>query len=267
MLTGKTAIITGAGRGIGRATAEVFAHNGATLILNDLDAGVLAETARAVERLGGQAHTLAGDIMSGSFPSELDALLERTTRRVDILVNNAGFAWDSVIHKTSDEQWEKTLDIHLGVPFRLIRAIGTKYMRDAAKKEIADGRQALPRKIVNVSSIAGLMGNPGQISYATAKAGIIGMTKTAAREWGRFNINVNAVAFGAIETRMTGEQHAEDGKQLGMPKAAREALVEQTPLGRMGTPADAANSILFLASPLSDFVSGHTLVVSGGWYM
>ena len=267
MLANKIAVITGAGRGIGRATAEVFARNGAALVLVDLDPAALAETEQSVKAMGVEAYPLVGDITKGSFPGELDTLIEDTVKRVDILINNAGFAADAVIHKMSEEQWENMLEIHLTVPFRLIKSICAKYMRDPAKDDIARGHRPPSRKIVNVSSIAGIMGNPGQISYAAAKAGVLGLTKTVAREWGRFNINVNAVAFGAIETRMTGELSIENGRQLGMPKKAREALVEQTPLGRMGTPGDAANAILFLSSPLSDFVSGHTLIVSGGWYM
>ncbi len=266
MLKGKVALITGAGRGIGRATAEAFARNGAVVLLNDLDAGVLEEAESAIRAAGGRAHSFACDLTSDRAPDDLSAFVERVGGRLDILVNNAGVALDAVIHKATDDQWERTLGLHLTTPFRLIRALGTKYMRDVAKDEVGRGQAPSARKIVNVSSIAGVMGNPGQISYSAAKAGVVGLTKTAAREWGRFNINVNAVAFGAIETRMTGERRAEAGVQVGMPKEAREEIVRQTPLGRMGSPADAANAILFLASPMSDFVSGHVLIVSGGWY-
>jgi 3-oxoacyl-[acyl-carrier protein] reductase len=266
LLEGKVALITGAGRGIGRATAVAFARQGATVLLNDLDAAVLGEAEAAVREAGGEVRTFACDLTSERATDLLSAFVERSAGKLDVLVNNAGVALDAVIHKATDDQWDRTLDLHLTTPFRLIRALGTRYMRDVAKEELGRGQTPRPRKIVNVSSIAGVMGNPGQISYSAAKAGVVGLTKTAAREWGRFNVMVNAVAFGAIDTRMTAERRAADGVQVGMPKEAREEIVRQTPLGRMGTPADAANAILFLASPMSDFVSGHVLIVSGGWY-
>jgi 3-oxoacyl-[acyl-carrier protein] reductase len=264
MLEGKVALVTGAGRGIGRATAELFARNGAVVLLNDLDGGVLAEAEEAIKAAGRRALSFACDLTSERAPEDLVAFVERAGGRLDVLINNAGVALDAVIHKATDDQWDRTLQLHLATPFRLIRALGTRYMRDVAKGEAERGATSPSRKIVNVSSIAGVMGNPGQISYSAAKAGVVGLTKTAAREWGRFNVNVNAVAFGAIETRMTAERRA--GVQGGMPKEAREEILRQTPLGRMGTPSDAANAILFLASPMADFVSGHVLIVSGGWY-
>jgi 3-oxoacyl-[acyl-carrier protein] reductase len=269
-LEGKTAVVTGAGRGIGRATAQLLAAEGARVMVADLDEEPAAGTAAAIRDAGGTAHVLVGDVTGPSFPDQLIAVTLKVFGGFHILVNNAGFTWDGTIHKMSDDQWQTILDVHLTAPFRIIRA-AAPYLRETAKREIAERGTAEARKIVNISSTSGTRGNFGQANYAAAKAGIVGLTKTLSREWGAFNIQVNCVAFGFIDTRLTrskeaGEQfrRGETGVPLGIPAETREAAFKLIPLGRPGTPQEAAGAILFLASPLSDYVSGHVLEVTGG---
>jgi 3-oxoacyl-[acyl-carrier protein] reductase len=270
LLEGKRALITGAARGIGRATAEMMSAHGAAVILNDLDVSELEQAAAAIRTAGGEAHQAPGDITCADVPARLAELVESTLGGLDILVNNAGFTWDGTIHKMTDEQWQAVLDVHLTAPFRLIRAIAPLF-RNAAKQEISVSGSARARKIVNVSSTSGTRGNFGQANYAAAKAGVVGLTKTLALEWGPFNVQVNAVAFGMIDTRLTGSK--ERGQTfrrgdreipLGIPALIRESALGQVPLGRLGSPHDAAGVILFLASSLSDYVSGQVLEVCGG---
>ncbi|MBW1682850.1 MAG: SDR family oxidoreductase, partial [Deltaproteobacteria bacterium] len=188
---------------------------------------------------------------------------------IHIIVNNAGYTWDGVIQKMTDKQWQAMLDIHVTAPFRIIRA-AAPYFRDAAKKEMAEGK-SVARKIVNISSMAGTSGNAGQVNYSAAKAAILGLTRTMAKEWGRFNVQANAIAYGWIETRLTqAKEQTEDLERegqkvaIGIPEAQRQMMKMVIPLGRPGTPQEAANAILFFASPLSDYVSGQVLLVSGG---
>lgn len=269
-LEGKAAIVTGAGRGIGCATAQLLAAEGARVMLADLDEEPVAGTVSAIRDAGGTAQVLVGDVTAPSFPDQLIAATLKAFGGFHILVNNAGFTWDGTIHKMSDDQWQTILDVHLTAPFRIIRA-AAPYWRETAKREIAESGTAAARKIVNISSTSGTRGNFGQANYAAAKAGIVGLTKTLAREWGAFNIQVNCVAFGFIDTRLTrskeaGEQirRGDAGVPLGIPGETREAAFKLIPLGRPGTPQEAAGAILFLASPLSDYVSGHVLEVAGG---
>ncbi|MBA3534640.1 MAG: SDR family oxidoreductase [Ardenticatenales bacterium] len=266
LLDGKVAIITGAGRGIGAATAHLFAAHGARVLLNDIDAAPAEEVAHAISSLGGEARVVAGDLTQAEFPDRLLRTALEQWGTLDILVNNAGYTWDGVIHKMSDEQWDAMLAIHLTVPFRLIRA-AAPFFRDTAKQE--QGRVA--RKIINVSSTTGTRGNAGQVNYAAGKAGIIGVTKTLAKEWGQFNVQVNAVAFGMIETRLTQAREAGDHTQrgeqeiaLGIPDNMRQMAKMLIPMGRPGTPEEAAGPVLFLASPLANYVSGQVLEVTGG---
>ena len=269
LLDGKVALITGAGRGIGRATAELFAREGARLVINDLDEGPARETEGSLKRLGAEAAVCAGSVTDPAFPDRwIRTALDRFGA-IDILVNNAGFTWDAVIHKMTDEQWDAILDLHLRTPFRIIRA-AAPYLRETAKAEAAQG--AVPcRKIINVSSTSGVAGNAGQANYAAAKMGIVGLTKTVAKEWGQFNITCNAVAYGFIDTRLTQDKEkgaiAAGGIALGIPKEHREAVIRHIPLGRAGTPQEAAGPVLFLASPLSDYVTGAVLLVTGGLYV
>lgn len=270
LLENKVAIVTGAGRGIGRAVAELCAVHGALLALTDIDADPLQETAAAVRVAGREALAVCGDVTDPDLPARLiRGTLERFGR-LDILVNNAGYTWDGTIHKMTDQQWQAMLDVHLTAPFRIIRAAASHF-RETAKKEQADEGRARPRKIINISSTSGTRGSAGQANYAAAKAGVIGLTKTLAREWGQFNVQVNTVAFGWIDTRLTQDKEQELKIQrgqaqvgLGIPAERREALRRLIPLGRPGTPQEAAGVVLFFASPLSDFVSGQVLEVTGG---
>ncbi|HYP26205.1 MAG TPA: SDR family oxidoreductase [Blastocatellia bacterium] len=270
LLQGKTAIITGSGRGIGRASAELFARHGARVVLSDLDPEPLEQAAGAISEAGGEALAIQGDVTDGGFPDRLiEATLEKF-RGIDIIVNNAGYTWDAVIHKMSDEQWEAILAVHLTAPFRLIRA-ASSFLRAAARREKTERGEALPRKIVNVSSTSGTRGNAGQANYSSGKAGVIGLTKTLAKEWGQFNIQVNAVAFGRIDTRLTQPKEREEKIRrgdseiaLGIPSERLERTTPLIPLGRAGTIEEAAGAILFFASPFSNYVSGQVLEVAGG---
>ena len=266
VLDGKVAIVTGSARGIGRATAELLAEHGAKLLINDLDADLAEQTASEIDA---ETAVWGGDLTKPGACDELVAKAVDAFGTVDILVNNAGYSLDGAVHKLSDEWFQKMLDIHTIVPFRMIRAVAP-IMREAGKAEKAQGVENF-RKIVNVSSTSGTFGNGGQANYAAGKAAVLGLTKTVAKEWGQFKINVNAVAFGWIETRMTASKDESnvwevDGEkvQLGIPDAARAMAPAIIPLGRAGTPEEAAGGVFFLCSPWSNFVHGQTLHVTGG---
>ena len=270
LLEGKTAIITGSGRGIGRAAAELFALNGARVVVSDIDPEPAEQTAEAIREAGGEALSVSGDVTYKTFPEEIVAAAIKQFGGLDIIVNNAGYTWDAVIHKMTDEQWDAILAVHLTAPFRIIRAAST-YLRETAKQEKAAEGQAKARKIVNISSTSGTRGNAGQSNYASGKAGVIGLTRTLAREWGQFNIQVNAVAFGRIETRLTqakekGETiyRGEEEIAIGIPSERLERTTSMIPMGRPGTALEAAGAIFFFASPFSDYVSGQVLEVAGG---
>ena len=270
MLEGKVAIITGSGRGIGAAAAQLFAAEGAAVVVSDLDPKPAEETAEAIRAAGGKASVVAGDVTDPAFPPQLIKATLDVFGGIDILVNNAGYSWDAVIQNMTDKQWQAMLDVHVTAPFRILRE-ASHYIREVAKKEQAATGQAKPRKVVNVSSIAGVHGNPGQASYATGKAGIVGLTKTLAKEWGRYNVQVNAVCFGFIETRMTApkdraEKLQREGQEiaLGIPDQMRQMAVHMIPLGRPGTPQEAAGAMLLLASPFANYITGQVLEVTGG---
>jgi 3-oxoacyl-[acyl-carrier protein] reductase len=270
LLQDKVAIITGSGRGIGAAVAKAFAQQGAKVVITDIDEAPAAEVAGAVRAMGGHALHLRCDVTHDADIEELLGQTVHTFGGLDILVNNAGYTWDAMLHKMTDEQWEAMLAVHLTAPFRIIRA-AVPYMREAAKKEQEAGGQAKARKIINVSSTSGTRGNVGQANYSAGKAGVIGLTKTLAKEWGMFNIQVNAVAFGYIETRLTqsdshGDFTEREGKKvkLGIPDHLRQMAQIAIPMGRAGTVDEAAGPVVFLASPLSDYVSGQVIEVTGG---
>jgi len=267
VLDGKAAIVTGSARGIGRATAGLLAEHGARVLANDLDAD-LAE--QAASELAGDAAAFGGDLTKDGVP---EALVQRAVDefgQLDIVVNNAGYTWDGMAHKMSDEQFRAMLEIHTVVPFKVLRA-AAPYLRDAGKADKEAGREVF-RKVVNVVSVSGTQGNLGQVNYSAAKAGLVGLTKTMAREWGAFKVNVNAVALGFVETRLTaasdegGETIERDGREirLGIPQKMRDLAPMIIPLGRPATPEEAAGPIFFLCSPWSNFVHGQVLTASGG---
>jgi 3-oxoacyl-[acyl-carrier protein] reductase len=268
VLDGKAAIVTGSARGIGRATAELLAEQGARVLINDLD-GDVAEQAAA--EIGGETAVFGGDLTQPGVP---DAIIQKAVDefgQIDIIVNNAGYTWDGVAHKMTDEQFQAMLEIHTVVPFRIIRA-AAPHLREPAKQERDEGREVF-RKIVNVSSISGTMGNAGQVNYSAAKAGVVGLTKTLAKEWGGFKVNVNAVAFGFVETRLTASKE-EGGKieiegkeiDLGIPEQMRQLAAAIIPLGRPATPEEAAGPVFFLCSPWANYVHGQVLNVTGGQF-
>jgi len=266
VLDGKAAIVTGSARGIGRATAELLAAHGAQVLINDLD-GAIAE--QAGKEIAGETAVFAGDLTRPGVPDELVQKAIDSFGKIDIIVNNAGYTIDAPVHKMSDEQFQAMLDIHTIVPFRVIRA-AAPHLREPAKKEREEGREVF-RKIVNVSSTSGTFGNAGQANYSSAKAAVVGLTKTVAKEWGQFKVNVNAVAFGFIDTRLTQakvdentmEIHGET-VQLGIPEQMRQMASMMIPLGRPAPPEEAAGGIFFLCSPWSNYVHGQTIHVTGG---
>lgn len=270
LLDGKVVIITGAARGIGAAGAQLFADAGASVVLSDRDAGPLSDMAKEIRASGGEAVALAGDLTDPDFPQ---ALIDETIAKyseLHVLVNNAGYTWDGMLHKMGDEQWEAMLAIHNTAPFRLIRA-AAPHMRDAGKAEMADLGKAQDRVVINISSTSGLHGNAGQANYSTAKMGIVGLTKTIAKEWGAFGVRSNAIAYGYIDTRLTapkegGESIEVDGKEipLGIPGHMKDMVTTMIPMGRPGTPEEAAGAMVLLASPYAAYVSGHCLEVTGG---
>jgi 3-oxoacyl-[acyl-carrier protein] reductase len=268
-LAGKVALITGAGRGIGRAIALKLASEGVSIVVNDLDAGPAEETVQDAKRLGVAAVAVAGDVTEPSFAERfVGTAIE--LGGIDIIVNNAGYPWDNVIQKMTDEQWTAMLDVHLTAPFRILRA-AAEFIRAAAKREAEEGREVF-RKVVNISSIAGLDGNARQAAYAAAKAGIVGLTKTLGKEWGRYKVNVNCVAFGIIRTRLTRDITAAEAKidvggrelSVGINPESLEAWEQMIPLGRAGTPEEAAGAVYLFCTPESDYVTGQTIVCGGG---
>ena len=268
VLDGKVAIVTGSARGIGRATAELLSEQGASVLINDLDGDVAEQTA---SEISGETAVYAGDLTAeGACDALVQAAID-TWGKVDIIVNNAGYTIDAPIHKMSDDAFQRMLDIHTIVPFRVIRA-AAPHLREPAKKEREEGTEVF-RKIVNVSSISGTMGNAGQANYSAGKNAVVGLTKTLAKEWGQFKINVNAVAFGYIETRLTASKDESnvmeiggEKVQLGIPDQLRGMASMLIPLGRPGTPQEAAGGVFFLCSPWSNYVHGQTLHVTGGLF-
>jgi 3-oxoacyl-[acyl-carrier protein] reductase len=270
LIDGKVAILTGSGRGIGAATAKMFGAEGALVVVSDLDPAPAEETAAAIRNAGGKAVVVAGDVTDPAFPAQLIKATLDNFGGIDIIVNNAGYTWDGVIQNMTDKQWYAMIDVHTTAPFRILRE-ASQFIRDAAKKEQAANGRANARKVVNVTSVSGVYGNAGQVNYSTAKAGITGLTKTLAKEWGRYNVQVNCACFGFIETRLTAvkenaEKVVREGEevQLGVPDQMRQMAPLLIPLGRPGTPEEAAGPILFLASPLANYVSGIVLEVTGG---
>jgi 3-oxoacyl-[acyl-carrier protein] reductase len=268
VLDGKSAIVTGSARGIGRATAELLVAQGAQVLINDLDGDVAEQAATEID---GETAVFAGDLTKPGAPDELIAKAIDSFGKIDIIVNNAGYTLDAPIHKMSDEHFQAMIDIHTVVPFRIIRA-AAPHLREPAKKEREEGKEVF-RKIVNISSTSGTFGNAGQANYSAGKAAVVGLTKTVAKEWGQFKVNVNAVAFGFIDTRLTQAKVDEntmqkDGEtiQLGIPEQMRQMASMLIPLGRPASPEEAAGGVFFLCSPWSNYVHGQTLHVTGGLF-
>jgi len=269
-LDGKVAIVSGSGRGIGRAIAMKLASEGAKVVVNDLDPAPAEQTVADIKAAGGQALACAGSITAEGFPEKFVKSAIEGFGGLDIIINNAGYTWDNVVQKMTDEQWHAILDVHLTAPFKILRA-AADYIRHQSKVE-ADAGKEIFRKVVNISSIAGTGGNAGQANYSAGKAGIIGLTKALSKEWGRYKVNVNAVAFGMIKTRLT---EASAGGNASIDVEGRKikvgvnpdllAMMERSiPLGRSGTPEEAAGSVYLLCTPESNYISGQTLICGGG---
>jgi 3-oxoacyl-[acyl-carrier protein] reductase len=260
-LESKVALVTGAGRGIGRAIAQQLKAAGARVMVNDLDSALLKD----------DTHAMAGDVTDPEFPQELIDCTVAELGGLDIIVNNAGYTWDGVIQKTTDEQFQAMLDIHIVAPFRILRA-AAGFIRETAKREAAEGRR-VSRKVVNITSIAATDGGAGQAGYSSGKAAVIGLTRTMAKEWGRYNVNVNAVGFGLIGTRLIQPLTAESkievkGREIrvGVQQGVLDQVIAASPLGRAGTVEEAAGAVMFFCSPLSDFVTGEVLMCAGGMH-
>jgi 3-oxoacyl-[acyl-carrier protein] reductase len=270
-LTGKVALVSGSGRGIGAAIARKLASAGAAVVVNDLDEEPALQTVSEIEKAGGAAAACVGSVVENGFAERFVATAVDSFDGLDIIVNNAGYTWDTVIQKMTDEQWQAILDVHLTAPFRILRAAQPVISR-LVKEARATDVQVPCRKIVNISSIAGLCGNAGQVNYSAAKAGITGLTKTLAKEWGRYNVTVNTVAFGLIRTRLTEAPADSDAKitisgqdiKVGVNPDLLSSMIQMIPLGRAGIPEDAAGAVYLFCIPESDYVSAQTLVCSGG---
>ncbi|MCW2271288.1 MULTISPECIES: SDR family NAD(P)-dependent oxidoreductase [Pseudomonas] len=269
-LEGKVALVTGSGRGIGREVALQLAAYGAKLVINDLDAEPAEEVVATIRNAGGEAVACVGSVTAPDFAERLVKTAVDNFGAIDIIVNNAGFTWDNVIQKMSDEQWYAIMDCHLTAPFRILRA-AQPVISAAAKKEAAEGREVL-RKVVNISSGAA-GGNVGQSNYSSAKAGMLGLTKTLAKEWGRLKVNVNAVAFGLVETRLTQALAGEDSKtvniegreiKVGVQQSRLDSASQTIPLGRPGKPEEAAGAVVMFCLPESDYCSGQVIYCGGG---
>ncbi|MDP9139381.1 MAG: SDR family oxidoreductase [Pseudomonadota bacterium] len=268
-LEGKIALITGSGRGIGRSIALKLASEGARIVVNDLDAEPAQETVQAIRDAGGDAVSCVGSVTATDFAERFIGAAVSEYKGIDIIINNAGYTWDSVIQKMTDEQWYAMLDCHLTAPFRILRA-AQPVIRALSKAETEKGQRVV-RKVVNISSVAGLFGNAGQANYSAAKAGIVGMTQTLAKEWGRMNVTVNCVAYGFIKTRLTtsaaGESTANiEGREIkvGVNPDLLAMMERSIPLARGGTPDEAAGAVYLMCIPESDYVSGQTLMCTGG---
>ncbi len=268
-LEGKVALVTGSGRGIGRAIATKLAAEGARVVVNDLDAEPANQTVAEIRAAGGQALACLGSVTAPDFAERFVGTAVAEYGGLDILVNNAGYTWDSVIQKMGDDQWYAMVDVHLTAPFRILRA-AQPVIRALTKADAEAGRRVV-RKVVNISSVAGLFGNAGQSNYAAAKAGIVGLTQTLAKEWGRLNVTVNCVAYGFIKTRLTSSAAGEstatiEGREIkvGVNPELMATLERSIPLGRGGTPEEAAGAVYLLCIPESDYISGQTLMCSGG---
>ena len=271
-LVDKVAIVSGSGRGIGREIALKLASEGAAVVINDLDAEPAQAVVQEIVAAGGKAVACLGSVTEADFGTRFVGTALQTFGRLDIIVNNAGYTWDNVIQKMTDEQWSAIMDVHVTAPFRILRA-AADYFREAAKKEAEAGQEVF-RKVVNISSVSGVMGNAGQANYSAGKAAINGLTKALAKEWGRYKVNVNSVAFGLIKTRLTEATAGSDNTstlniggneiKVGVNPQLMKNIEAMIPLGRGGTPVEAAGSVYLLCIPESNYITGQVLICGGG---
>lgn len=272
-LESKVALITGAGQGIGRATALKLASEGAAIVVNDLDEASAKAVVDEIMQSGGRAVACVGSVTEDGFAERFVQTALESFGGLDIIVNNAGYTMDALIGKMSDQAFDAMYGVHLKAPFQILRA-ASEFIINSAKKEAEESREVF-RKVINISSVAGTGGNVGQANYSSMKAGVVGLTKTLAKEWGRFKVCVNCVAFGFIETRLTQATEEKmqvevDGGQkasVGMPPKVIEGFKKMIPLGRAGTPEEAADAVYLLCSPESNYISGQTLICGGGLSM
>ena len=271
-LEGKVALVTGSGRGIGQQIALKLAREGAKVVVNDLDAAPAEDTVAKIVADGGQAVAVVGSVLDDAFADRFVGTAVSEFGGLHIVVNNAGFTWDNVIQKMSDEQWDTIVDLHLKAPFRILRA-AQPVISAAVKAERAAG-VSVNRKVVNISSLAGVGGNAGQANYSAAKAGVEGLTRALSKEWGRLSVNVNAVAFGLISTRLTQSAEAAttidvEGREIkvGINPQLLASMEAMIPLGRGGTPEEAAGAVYLLCTPESDYISGQTVLCAGGFLL
>ena len=245
ILDGKTAIVTGAARGIGRAIAEELARNGANLALCDLNADWLSDTAEAVKALGAEVTCVSVDVSNGEDVAKAVAEISKSVDSIDILINNAGITKDGLMMRMSEADWDAVLSVNLKGTFLFTKAVSRPMMKQRSGA------------IVNIASIIGLIGNAGQCNYAASKAGVIALTKSSAKELAARNIRVNAVAPGFIESKMTEV----------LPEEVTQKMMDQIPMKRFGKPEDIARTVLFLATEASSYITGQVLTISGGMVM
>lgn len=273
-LAGKVALVSGSGQGIGREVVLKLASEGASVVVNDLDEALANKVVEEVQRLygkqGAKAVACGGSVTDADFAGRFVKTAVDHFGGLDIIVNNAGYTWDNVIQKMTDEQWYAMIDVHMTAPYRILQA-AQPYIKKFHAQEQGEGREVF-RKVVNISSVSGLSGNAGQLAYAAAKAGVVGMTKTLCKEWGRYKVNVNTVAFGFIETRLTSEISDDstievEGREIkvGVSAEVRQMVDTLIPLGRTGTPEEAAGAVYLFCTPESNYISGQTVVVGGGF--
>ena len=260
-LKNKIALVTGAGKGLGKACAIALAEAGANLIIISRTKKDLDAVSKVIKKYKSKCKSYVCDVTNYN---EIKSVIY-SQKRIDILVNNAGYIWHSAIHNMTDDQWDAMLDIHVSAQFRILRAYG-KWLRANAD------RNSHIRKVVNISSTMGLHGGATQLAYSAGKAAVVGLTKTLAKEWGRFNVTVNAVAFGAIDTRLTSPYDTEPNiaivkgqeRKVGLSLQQIEDNKAASPLGKIGSPEDAANAIYLMCIPESDWITGEVLLASGG---
>jgi 3-oxoacyl-[acyl-carrier protein] reductase len=244
-LSGKVALITGGAQGIGKAIALLLARNGADIVISDINIEKAQETANEIQGMGRKSLAIQANVADLKDVEQMIEAIVGQFERIDILVNNAGITRDRLILRMTEEDWDAVLDVNLKGTFNCTKAV----IRHMSKKKSG--------KIVNIASVSGEMGNPGQANYSASKAGVIGFTKTIAREFAARGINVNAIAPGYIQTPMTD----------AIPEKAKEALKQMIPMERLGRPEDVAQAVLFLVSENSSYITGQVLNVNGGIYM